>query len=80
MQNKQLKRPYSPPEITAVEFRVEVGQQTSLEIQNTFQGQVDENNQMLFLMMQNANGQYQNNNNAYFGEGASGWNSDFWGN
>jgi hypothetical protein len=29
MQNKQLKRPYFPPEITTVEFRVERGLQTS---------------------------------------------------
>jgi hypothetical protein len=33
MQNKQLKRPYFPPEITTVEFRVERGLETSDPVQ-----------------------------------------------
>lgn len=57
MQKEQLKRPYFPPEITAVEFRVEVGQQASLETYNGngvmgFNRTVEEMELMIFLSSQ----------------------------
>ena len=85
MQNKQLKRPYFPPEITAVEFRVEVGQPASgggKSVPNEVQ-LTDQSDQTLgqivsskFISPEDFNSYYQNGmpngNSGYFPVGGNG--------
>lgn len=82
MQNKQLKRPYFPPEITAVEFRVERGLETSggTQLPSGYweaQTMEDANYLMFQMQMDQQNGAY--NQNSYFGDPTTGnWGSSFW--
>lgn len=85
MQKELQKRPYLAPELTMVDFKVEVGQQASQEVQTPtgyWGATTDERqaNMLLFQMQMDAqNGAY--NETSYFGNPTTGnWGSAFWGN
>ena len=51
IQNDQMKKPYYPPQLTMVDFRVERGyesQQSNVQVKNT-QGEIKEYKQMMGL-------------------------------
>ena len=70
MQNKQLKRPYFPPEITAVEFRVERGL-TGSEVQvhdgNGVKAFEQDEFLMMFISSQQNSGARMGDQMGYFG-------------
>lgn len=85
MQKKQIKRPYLAPELTVVDFKVEVGQAASTQeqIPQGYWGTTTDEataNMLLFQMQMDAQkGAY--NQNAYFGDPTTGnWGTAFWGN
>lgn len=71
MQKKQLKRPYFAPEITTVEFKVEMGATISGEIQyngDGLKGFEDEFGLMMFISSQNNPGARMGGQMGYFGD------------
>lgn len=74
MQKEQQKRPYLAPEITMVDFKVEVGQAASLEVYtgNGVQQYEQDLMHMMFLTQQNGGNARMGDGMSYFGyEGGS---------
>lgn len=69
MQKIQQKRPYLAPEITMVDFKVEVGQAASLEVYtgNGVQQYEQDAMYMMFLTQQNGANARMGNGMSYFG-------------
>lgn len=73
IQNDQLKKPYHPPQLTVVDFRVERGfgdsPQSNLQVQNT-QGEIQDYQQMMGLTeeerRQYYTGSMPSSNSGYF--------------
>ena len=72
MQKEQLKRPYFPPEITAVEFRVERGLTVSMETYygNGIKAVEQDELLMMFISSQQNSGARMGEQMGYYGSGS----------